>query len=105
MDSLETLGIEEQHTWVSLMSPSYPGQDAGEVSNLEPPPETDKKPPEEACSLYPQDQENSGLMTENLFSNNHPTPIQHQLKPIPFFSFIGIRKWADLPSPAYVSGA
>lgn len=74
MDSLETLGIEEQHTCVSLMSPLYPRQYAGEASNLEPPPGTDKKPPEEACSLCPQDQKNSGLMTENLFSNTHPTP-------------------------------
>ena len=43
MDSLKTLAIKKQHTRISLVGLTYPGQDAGEVYNLEPSPETDRK--------------------------------------------------------------
>ena len=43
VDSLKTLAIKKQHTRISLVGLTYPGQDAGEVYNLEPSPETDRK--------------------------------------------------------------
>lgn len=80
--SQSTLGMKAQDTWVSFLSPTYPGQGSREASSLELPTGTDKL--SSRRSLFPLAKELGTPWPNNRepLSNTHTAPVTTNGKPL-----------------------